>query len=112
MRLRAGPVVALVLVLAVVAAGVETWRVLTPPPALREGPRVVDIPAHEGVVSIAQRLEDGGAVRSAFGAVAVTLARGSVRSLKAGEYEVPRGASTLDVIRLLESGRVRRHPIL
>jgi UPF0755 protein len=34
------------------------------------------------------------------------------RSLKAGEYEVPRDATTWDVITLLESGRVRQHAIL
>ncbi len=112
MRLRSRHLVAILLVAAVAAAGVEAWRVLTPPPALREGPRIVDIPAHEGLVAIAERLEDGGAVRSAFGFVVLALARGSMRSLKAGEYEIPRGASTAQVLALLRSGRVRRHPIL
>jgi len=38
--------------------------------------------------------------------------RGVPRSLKAGEYEIPRDATTLDIVVLLESGRVRQHAIL
>jgi UPF0755 protein len=90
----------------------ETWRVLTPPPALREAPVTVDSPARESVLSIAGRLEDAGAIRSQIGFVALSLARGSSRSLKAGEYEVPRGAATPAILSLLESGRVRQHPVL
>jgi UPF0755 protein len=40
------------------------------------------------------------------------MARGVARRLKAGEYEFPRGASTIEVVRMLESGRVRQHPVL
>jgi UPF0755 protein len=35
-----------------------------------------------------------------------------MRRLKAGEYEIPRDATTLDVLELIESGRVRQHVIL
>jgi UPF0755 protein len=70
------------------------------------------IPARESALGIAARLEEAGAIRSPVGFVALSLARGSVRSLKAGEYEVPRGASTSDILALLESGRVRQHPVL
>ena len=35
-----------------------------------------------------------------------------MRRLRAGEYEIPRDASTLDVVELLESGRVRQHVVL
>src|SRR5437773_2626042 len=34
------------------------------------------------------------------------------RSLKAGEYEIPRDATIVDIVALLESGRVRHHAIL
>jgi UPF0755 protein len=97
---------------ALAALGWETWRVVTPARALRQGPVTVDIPAHESALGVAARLEDVGAIRSPTGFVALSLARGSLRSLKAGEYEIPRGAATPDILGLLESGRVRQHPIL
>src|SRR5678816_1821819 len=95
-------------------AGVSllVWLVLTPAPALEAGPLVVDIPAHEGLLGIADRLADAGVVRSRAAFLALSAARGSVRRLKAGEYEVPRDASTIDVVGLLESGRVRQHTVL
>jgi len=85
---------------------------VSPPAALRAGPLLVDIPAQESAFGIADRLHGSGAIRSRIGFVALSLVRGSVRSLKAGEYELPRGASTLDVLALLEGGRVRQHPVL
>src|SRR5215470_263094 len=92
--------------------GLLIWLVLTPGPALEAGPLVVDIPAHEGLLGIADRLADAGVVRSRAAFIALSAARGSVRRLKAGEYEVPRDASTIDVVGLLESGRVRQHIVL
>ncbi len=85
---------------------------LSPAAAVRNAPLTVDIPAHESAVSIAARLRESGAIRSPMGFVALSLARGSARSLKAGEYEIPRGASTPEVLALLETGRVRQHPVL
>ena len=92
--------------------GLLVWLVLTPAPALEAGPLVVDIPAHEGLLGIADRLADAGVVRSRAAFIALSAARGSVRRLKAGEYEVPRDASTIEVVGLLESGRVRQHTVL
>lgn len=92
--------------------GWEAWQALTPPPELLEGPRIVVVPASEGVLAIAFHLRDTGVIRSPEAFVALSLARGSFRTLKAGEYEVPRGASTRRVLALLESGRVRQHPVL
>ena len=100
------------LVLAVVVLGVEAWRTVTPAAALAEGSRVVDIPAHAGVLAIARRLGDGGVVRSPAAFVALGVLRGSARALRAGEYEFPRGTTTLGALRLLESGKVRLHPVL
>jgi UPF0755 protein len=107
MRLR----VLAALLLAVLAAAGAAF-VVSPPPALRGGPVVVEIPAYAGVTDIASDLRSGGAVRSAWAFVAVTAVRGSARRLKAGEYEFPAGASTIDVARMIESGRVRQHPVL
>jgi UPF0755 protein len=101
-----------IVVLAVLASGAGIWLALSPAPAVRSGPLVVEIPAHEGVLAIAARLAGAGAIRSPYIFVAVTLGRGHVRRLKAGEYEIPRDASMLDVVDLLASGRVRQHVLL
>ncbi len=102
------------LLVAVVAAllGWEGWRLLSPAAAVRQGPLTIDIPAQESALGIAARLRDAGVIRSPVGFVALSLVRGSVRALKAGEYDIPRGASTPEVLTLLESGRVRQHPVL
>jgi UPF0755 protein len=88
------------------------WLLLTPGPALREGPRVVEIPAHEGALAIAARLHEAGVVRSRLALVALGAVQGHARRLKAGEYEFPQGATTPDVLRLIATGAVRQHAIL
>src|SRR5919197_2769161 len=103
---------ALVILLALGGVGVEAWRVLTPTESLRRGPLIVEVPAHEGVVDVARLLARADAVRSGLGFMALSYARGTARSLKAGEYEIPAGSTTRDVLALLESGRVRQHTIL
>ena len=85
---------------------------MSPSPALGTGPLVVEIPSHVGVMGVAERLRDAGAVRSAWSFVALSAVQGSARNLKAGEYEFPRDASTPDILRMLEAGRVRQHPVL
>jgi UPF0755 protein len=54
-------------------------------------------------------LADGGVIRSTVAFTALAVARGTGRSLKAGEYEIPGGTSLLGVLRLLEQGRVKPH---
>ena len=98
--------------LAAVLAVAGAAFVISSPPTLRGAAVVVEIPAYAGVTAIAGDLRSAGAVRSAWAIVAVTAVRGSARRLKAGEYEFPAGASTIDVARLIESGRVRQHPVL
>jgi UPF0755 protein len=100
------------LVVMLAAAGGLAWLVLSPPPAVQTGPLVVDIPAHEGLREVVDRLSEAGVIRSRAAFLGLAVVRGSVRHLRAGEYEVPRDASTLDVLELLESGRVRQHLIL
>lgn len=109
MRSRLGLALAGALVVATVLAAL---RLASPPAPLRQGPVVVEIPAHEGVLAIARRLEAAGAVRSRQAFVVLAALRGGVRRLKAGEYEVPRGATTVAVLRLIEGGRVRQHTVL
>src|SRR5262245_63383301 len=102
----------LVLLIALAAGGAEAWRALTPTDALDAGPRVVDIPAQQGLLTIARSLREAEVVSSAEAFVALAVLRGSARALKAGEYEFPRGTTTLAALRMLESGRVRLHPVL
>jgi UPF0755 protein len=103
---------AALVLLGIAAAAAGAWLVLAPTPAVQAGPLIVEIPPHAGVRGIADRLADAGVVRSAHAFLALTMVRGNGRSLKAGEYEIPRDASTLDILELLVSGRVRQHVVL
>jgi UPF0755 protein len=104
---RRGAAVGCLLLLA--AAGVGAWYGLQPGGALVGGGRTVEIPAATGVLGIARQLQAEGVIRSQATLVGLALVRGTWRSLKAGEYEVPQGASLLAVLRLLETGRVKPH---
>jgi UPF0755 protein len=110
MRLRTAT--SLMSLLGAVALGFLAYEVVTPADRLEAGSLVVEVPAHDGVLGIADRLQRADAIRSRAGFVLLTMARGSSRSLKAGEYELERGATTLDVLTLIESGRVKQHAIL
>jgi UPF0755 protein len=101
-----------VLVAATAVTGLEAWRTLTSTKALDAGPRVIEIPAHEGLLTIAGRLRGADIVRGPEAFVVLSLLRGSARTLRAGEYEFPQGTTTLTALRLLESGKVRLHPVL
>src|SRR5713101_3788299 len=107
MRLR---LLAALLAAAIAVTGAAS--VIRPTPGLQERALVVEIPSHVGVTVIARHLEAEGAVRSAWMAMAVATLRGDARRLKAGEYEFPQGASTIAIVRMVESGRVRQHPVL
>src|SRR5882724_5123361 len=54
----------LVLLLLLGVAGALAWLALTSAPALRDGPLIVEIPAHQGLLGIADRLGQAGVVRS------------------------------------------------
>ncbi len=110
MRLRTAT--SLMSLLGALTLGVLAYEVVTPADRLEAGSLVVELPAHDGVLGIANRLQRADAIRSRAGFVLLTMARGSSRSLKAGEYELERGATTLDVLTLIESGRVKQHAML
>ena len=110
----AGPL-ALGLLLVGVALGVAAFAVaqaLTPPPALLSESRTVEIPPQHGVLDIGRMLEAAGVIRSGPVFVGLAVLRGTARSLKAGEYEVPAGSSLLATLQLLEAGRVKPHLIV
>jgi peptidoglycan lytic transglycosylase G len=104
--------ISLLVLLAAATLVVVGHQVLTPADALETGPLLVEIPAHDGVLAIAARLYGAGVIRSRVGFVLLAVVRGSARQLKAGEYELARGASTFDVLTLMESGRVKQHVVL
>jgi peptidoglycan lytic transglycosylase G len=105
-------VVALLLVTVVAAAAVGFHELGRPTETVRQHAVVVEIPAHEGTVEIARQLESADVIADRWSFLALTAARGSLRALKAGEYEIPQGATPLDALELLESGRVRQHAVL
>lgn len=110
MRLRV--VLGTALALAVVALTTEAWQVLTPTTALRNGPRVVEIPANAGLRGVAAVLREHDIIRSPAGFIALSAMRGQARRLKAGEYEFPQGAATPEVLARIAAGAVRRHLVL
>jgi len=115
-RGRPGPTwraaVGFMIVLLVLSLLLEGWWILTVPGTLRSAPRVVEIPAHKGVVEVAELLDDAGVIRSRVGFILLSLARGSFRSLKAGEYQIPAGTNTVRVLELLEGGQVFQHMVV
>jgi UPF0755 protein len=92
-----------------VAGAVGLGLALRPAGVLARGPVTVDVPITTGVLGIARQLAAEGVIRSQVAFVGLAFVRGTARSLKAGEYEVPQGASLLAVLKLLESGRVKPH---
>ncbi len=102
------------LLLLVLLGGSATlaWLAVTPSAPLRQGPLIVFIPPHEGLLGISSRVAEADVVRSRLAFLATAFVRGVPRSLKAGEYEVPQNATTWSVVSLLESGHVRQHAIL
>ena len=95
-----------------VFACLQIWWVTTTAPGVAKGPRVVEIPPHQGLLDIARRLDEAGVIRSPFGFALLALVQGSARSLKAGEYEVAQGSNTFAVLSLLQGGKVLKHTIL
>ena len=110
--MRLHPVPSVAAIATAVVATALAWQALTPAPALVAAARVVEIPAHRGVLGIAMTLADAGVIRSPAAFVALSLIRGSARKLQAGEYEVERSTDTVGVLKLLETGRVKQHTVL
>ena len=95
-----------------VFAGLQVWWITTIAPGVAQGPRVVEIPSHQGLLDIARHLDEAGVIRSPIGFALLALVQGNARSLKAGEYEVPQGSNTFAVLSLLEGGKVLKHSVL
>lgn len=102
----------LILLAGVGFVSVHAWWLLIPTPAIQSGAKVVEIGPQQGVVGIASRLQAQNVIRSRLGFLTLAALRGTAGSLKAGEYEIPKDANTVQILRFLEEGRVRQHPIL
>jgi UPF0755 protein len=94
-----------------IAALVAAWSVFyAPGPSARVGETtIVALPSGAGVSAIAATLKSAGVIRSTDMFKAAATLTGADRKLRAGEYEVPSGASLRSVLVLLVEGRVVRH---
>src|SRR5262245_59226164 len=98
-RLRTLTGVAALGLAAVVA--LQTWWLLTPGPAVRDAAVVIDLPPQRGFREIVARLGEAKVIQSPVAFALLAAARGSIRSLKSGEYQIPKGATSLAVLRQL-----------
>jgi UPF0755 protein len=90
----------------------EAFWLLVPTRTVQAGTTRVDIPPNLGIVAIARRLADAGVIRSPVAFTALAALRGTARQLRAGEYDIPQNASTLQILEQVESGRVVQHTIV
>ena len=90
---------------------VSVWVVyFGPGPSARQGDKtVVTLASGSGVSAIGLQLKAAGVIRSVDLFRAAASLTGADRKLRAGEYEVPSGASLAGVLNLLVEGRVVRH---
>jgi UPF0755 protein len=105
-------ILSLCLVLALIAGAALAWfwRAATGPGPLAESAIVLLKPG-TSVAGIAAELKDAGVIRDERVFMAVVRAHDRAGSLKAGEYEIPAGASVVDVIRLLVEGKSILHTL-
>lgn len=105
-------VFALVLILlasiSIGGGGYFAWREAARPGPLEE-PAVVLLAPGSSVTKIAEQLEREGVVRHAQLFAAAARVKRVQSSIKAGEYLIPKGASALDVLDLLVSGKSILH---
>lgn len=96
-----------VLVLAAAGLGWAAWAYIGPGPAAKTPMTDVWLARGSGVAGIADQLAEAGVIRSR--ALFVVAARLGAGSLKAGEYEIPSGASMARILADIRAGRVVRH---
>jgi UPF0755 protein len=90
------------------AGGWFAWREAHKPGPLAED-AIVLLKEGSSVSTIARELAAAGVIRDETLFVAVVRVKGVQSALKAGEYEIPAGASVLDVIALLVEGKSILH---
>ncbi len=122
-RVRARPFrrvlgnLAVLAVLAVVAVGTclvvldQRFNERGPPPPSGRGQTIVLLDRGQGLSAIAKELEDVGVISSALFFKLAVFRQGAERSLKAGEYAIPAGASMVEILAQLREGRVILHKL-
>jgi UPF0755 protein len=105
-------VLLVVLGLLVALLAFEAGQAVIPPRSLGGGPRTVEIAPQQGLLEVAGTLAGAGIIRSRVAFVALAVVRGTARTLKAGEYEIPQGATLLATLERLEAGKVKPHLIV
>ncbi|MBB4085709.1 endolytic transglycosylase MltG [Sphingomonas carotinifaciens] len=101
----------LVLIAAIVLAGfvaANMWAGAGP----AERPVTVVVPQGASLARAATELEQAGAIRSATRFRLLARVFGGGGSIKAGEYDVPAGASASEVYALLQDGKVRQRMVV
>lgn len=95
----------------VAAALIGFWVIYWGPgPAAAEGElTAITLPQGAGVSAIAARLKGEGVIRSSDLFKAAISLKGADRRLRAGEYEIPSGASLSKVVGILIEGKAVRH---
>ena len=102
---------AVLALLAAVAAGAGAywgWREATRAGPLAES-AVVLLKPGTSVAGIATELQYAGAIRNEKVFIAAVRIRDEAAGLKAGEYEIPAGASVIDIINILVEGKSILH---
>ncbi len=100
----------------VVMTAFGVWTYLALFPTMRPGYRdaaatVVHIRPNTESTAIANQLKQQGIIQDPFLFILFTLLRGSSDELKAGEYEFTSSMGLLDVVRILEKGKVLVHKV-
>ncbi len=105
-------ILSFILVLALIAGAALAWlwRAATGPGPLTESAVVLFKPG-TSVAGIATELKYAGVIRDERIFIAVVRAHDQTGSLKAGEYEIPAGASVVEVIHLLVEGKSILHTL-
>ena len=93
----------LLLVAALIVGGGVGWLWMGPGPA--EKPVAVIVPEGSSLTGTARQLEKSGAIRSSRQFLLLARLFGEKGIIRAGEYEVPAGASPKAVLDILQSGK-------
>ncbi|HWA23161.1 MAG TPA: endolytic transglycosylase MltG [Caulobacterales bacterium] len=89
---------------------IDTQRPGPPAPAGGAETTIV-VPRGVGIAAIGQHLQAEGVIRNGMAFRAAVMIYGRGRSLKAGEYTIPSGASSASIIEKIAAGRVVLHPV-
>ncbi len=96
---------------AAVGGGFYTLTRLAQAPGPAVAETTVNLPRGSGLIAIASRLEQAGAIDNRHVFRAWVTLTGDQTALKAGEYAIPAGASIAQIAELIETGDVVLHTI-